>query len=347
MIDLGEQLGLIVVDTDAELVVPYCHITPLDCGSKTLYVVTDLHPNVLSTTTIDQENEAVMYIGPDSLALVDHWASAMEQNVTTTHKVVDFCTGSGIQAIAVATRTSPSSEITCVDLNPRALRIAGLNFALNGLSPPTLVLGDLQDQRGGKSLDATYYRLWQDIVGQPTMILANPPFLPVPVEDSNISKRHGLFSCGGASGEDILERIVVLASQSLAPEGTLAIVSEFMNPRTTFEKRLRQWWGTRPARGLLFVNEQAMDVETYSMNRADSPAEFNTWLSHLNHEEITHVSPGLLFVRGLSECTGLSLETILVPKTEHGSIWTPFNVHARQLSRRKLEMSKWVSHRTV
>ena len=335
---LAEKLGVFFVDYDAQLVVPYCHITPVNCGIKTLYFFTDLHPNVLSTTSIDQENEAVMYIGPDSLALVDHWASALKQNDSTEkHKIVDLCTGSGIQAIAVATQVSASSEVTCVDLNPRALRIASLNFALNGLSQPTFVLGDLQDAGGGYSLNERCSRPWEDTIGQATMILANPPFLPVPVEDSDISKRHGLFSSGGASGEDILQRIVQLAAANLAPDGTLAIVSEFMNPHSTFEKGLQHWWGSRPAKGALFVNEQAMDTETYSMNRADSRIEFNTWLSHLKNQDITHVSPGFLFIQASSECTGLSLETVLVPKTEHGSIWTPSNVYTRKMTRRKVD----------
>ena len=336
MMALAEKLGIFFVNAETQLVVPYCHIMPVTCGIKTLYLVTDLHPNVLSTTSIDQENEAVMYIGPDSLALVDHWASALVQNdsINEMHQIVDFCTGSGIQAIAVATQVSPYSKVTCVDLNPRALRIASLNFALNGLLSPTLVLGDLQDEGAGISLNS---RPWQETIRLSTMILANPPFLPVPVEDISISKRHGLFSSGGAGGEDILQRVVQLAAENLAPGGSLAIVSEFMNPHSTFEKRLQQWWGTRPAKGVFFVNEQAMDTETYSMKRADSQIEFNTWSCHLKNQDITHVSPGLLFVRASSECTGLSVERVMIPKTEHGSIWTSSNVLSRKITRPKVD----------
>eukprot|EP00429_Kryptoperidinium_foliaceum_P050885 CAMPEP_0176126710 /NCGR_PEP_ID=MMETSP0120_2-20121206/63960_1 /TAXON_ID=160619 /ORGANISM="Kryptoperidinium foliaceum, Strain CCMP 1326" /LENGTH=77 /DNA_ID=CAMNT_0017461653 /DNA_START=55 /DNA_END=285 /DNA_ORIENTATION=+ len=74
-------------------------------------------------------------------------------------------------------------------------------------------------------------------------MLANPPFLPVPVGDETINKRHGLFSSGGGSGEEILARIVELASKYLEPEGSLAVVSEFMNPGTDFFERLKSWWG--------------------------------------------------------------------------------------------------------
>jgi len=348
LIDLCMRMGILFVEVDSEFVIPYCHITPVDCASKTLYFITDLHPNVLSTTTIDDRNQAVMYIGPDSIALVDHWTSLLKQSSFNSNncKIVDICTGSGIQAIAVATRSLPPlSNVTCVDLNPRALRITNLNFALNGLPSPTLILGDIQDATaGGSTFDEHCYRSWKDIMEQSTMILANPPFLPVPMEDT-ISKRHGWFSNGGPTGEDILQRVIELSADCLtSSDGSLAIVSEFMNPHSTFvEKRLKKWWGARPGRSLLFVNEKAMDIETYSLNRADSQSEYETWLHHLQNKGITHVSPGLLFIRtsssssSSSEFKGLSHETVSIPKTENGSLWTPSNVYARKLSQQKVK----------
>lgn len=383
-------------DGDDGLVVPYCQITPVKCcgsnddehSATILYLATDLHPNVLSTTTIDDQSEAVMYIGPDSLALVDHWSSLPRSyphrnsidgatGTTKTHRIVDLGTGSGIQALAMAaslqslaaTRTnhhhrrSPGYEIekpevVCVDLNPRALRLARLNFAWNGLPVPDLVLGDLRDERGGRLLlddsstgSAATGKPWQEWLGRPTILLANPPFLPVPVHDATIAKRHGLFSSGGGSGEDILERVVELASECLCNDGgTLAIVSEFMNPQTTFLSRLQTWWERKrshhsygsAARGVFFSNEQAMEVSSYASRRADSQDEFEKWMDHLSNGDITHVSPGLLFIQKV-DCNDnneldpeLRVDTYLIPKTTDGSIWTPTNLPARHLTREKL-----------
>jgi Methylase of polypeptide chain release factors len=74
------------------------------------------------------------------------------------------------------------------------------------------------------------------------LILANPPFIPTPSYDDDdksgsvlgdISKRYGLFSSGGSSGEEVLESIVSMSSRLLRKDhGLLAIVSEFMNPPT-------------------------------------------------------------------------------------------------------------------
>lgn len=83
-VQLLQSLGIAFVEDDGNgrLVVPYVHIFPITVGEKTIFLATDLHPNVLSMTTIasDDVNEstftednstgdqgAVMYIGPDSL----------------------------------------------------------------------------------------------------------------------------------------------------------------------------------------------------------------------------------------------------------------------------------------
>lgn len=80
-VQLLERLGLAFLSDD-RLVVPYVHVCPVTVGERTLFLATDLHPNVLSMTTIgsDDDNKsttnddnsteddgAVMYIGPDSL----------------------------------------------------------------------------------------------------------------------------------------------------------------------------------------------------------------------------------------------------------------------------------------
>jgi methylase of polypeptide subunit release factors len=345
-----EDLGVAFSDEDG-WVVPYCHVMPVKVVNQTVYLATDLHPNILSTTTIGDDEGAVMYIGPDSLALMDHWQSRQPQVADAS--IVDFGTGSGIQALTMALVCGGGGDanVTCVDINPRALRLTRLNFGWNGMKEPTLILGDVSESTGRiYNNDANMTLSWRQILGQPTMILANPPFLPVPVQDSVISKRHGLFSSGGASGEIVMQRIVELASESLSSSsGTLAIVSEFMNPNTDFRHRLAEWWGDfddgRPAKAILFTNEQAMDAEIYAQRRADSEMEVGRWKRHLEDEKITHISPGLLFVRKAGGKGGLEFSQYLVPKMEQGSIWTPTNRYAREYTRDVLDSLHWLSQK--
>jgi len=386
MVELLETMGIAYCDRDQSnqeaMMVPYCHIMPvkpIGTDQKTLYFATDLHPNVLSTTTIEKDHDPVMYIGPDSLALVDHWTSlqpgvksSSKDNQNQCYRVVDIGTGSGIQALTMVASLQQSSkshntkqehaaadQVVCIDINPRALQLARLNFSWNGFPEPVLILGDVTDEQGGGRLLLHHESFgetkpWQAWVGRPTMLLANPPFLPVPVHDPAISKRHGLFSSGGACGEVILKRIVELASQCLADDeqSVLGVVSEFMNPQTTFPFRLEKWWGNSlsidnaTTRGLLFTNEKPLDARTYASRRADSPQEFETWMQHLSKEEITHVSPGLLFLQKSSHLHDndkdvvdgkrIHIKSYLVPTTDGGSIWTPTNVKARDFTRNKL-----------
>jgi methylase of polypeptide subunit release factors len=376
-----EALGVAFPDNDGWMV-PYCHIMPVqvtggdnhhnnnNSSCQTLYLATDLHPNVLSTTTIHEKEEgAVMYIGPDSLALLDHWNvnarrqqshSHPQRTATNTARIVDFGTGSGIQALSLASSLSSSSSttttttttttphVTCVDINPRALRLARLNFCWNGMEEPTLILGDLTEATGRlfetpttsttttTPTTTSISKPWPELLGRPTHIVANPPFLPVPIQDHEISKRYGWFSSGGASGERILQRIVELASEILTRNGTCAIVSEFMNPQSDdFPLRLEQWWrrgttttstttttgGGPAAQAILFTNQQAISAETYAQRRADSESEVERWQKHLEQETITHISPGLLFVQKQQQQKSTATTTTTSPRlTEKDSV---------------------------
>ena len=84
-VELLETLGLAYESHDEDdgsdsLLIPYAHVFPVTICDRTIFLSTDLHPNVLSLTTLvtnkgsvsssgDSKNEegAVMYIGPDSL----------------------------------------------------------------------------------------------------------------------------------------------------------------------------------------------------------------------------------------------------------------------------------------
>jgi len=171
------------LDTNHAIVFSLVQIFPLSLTrSKTMFLATDWHPRVLSLTAIDSDVEAantneldsgggadaVMYIGPDSLALVQHWllndfpgqsevsiddsagaTSSEVSSCTTNHSNqkginLDLCTGSGIQALTSLCLGQAKHGI-CVDINPRALRFTTLNAALNQIKRDdiTLILGNL------------------------------------------------------------------------------------------------------------------------------------------------------------------------------------------------------------
>ena len=425
---LGEQYCQLMQDfgwvfpcsIDTNIMVPYVHVFPLDfyhsrsdsskqqqqTTTTTLYLVTDLHPRILSTVTVgaqSTEGNAVMYIGPDSLALVQHFdpfsyllssgsssvvtekqQSSSEANKYKNKKDIyglDLGTGSGIQALSALTRwkmaledlgetKKPRLHFHLVDVNPRALRFAHFNAVLNGLDEQvSLIEADLVT---GMSHGST---LEEQLQGTPLyLILANPPFLPVPSENGDsqdttshqtsskdgvknekydlesINRRYGLFSSGGPSGEGMLRRIIEFSSRHLYPGGFLGVVSEFFfQQQDSHFQRFSHWWesignyDSPGSTGVLFVNEFPITAEIYAARRADTPEEEDIWIRHLQSLNITAGSPGLLYIQKgkIKASSGttdqsflLGLKIAKVPKSNLGSIWTPSNRYAIQYTQK-------------
>ena len=398
-LNLMIRLGIVYLSCEEnELIVPLIHLFPIEIASlpgsndvnkmdnhlvKNIVLMTDLHPTVLSMTTIssgsDEPGEgAVMYIGPDSLSLVQHLHASffthLESNNRTdgqSFRILDLCCGSGVQALATLGMLEllretghelidmEKVEAVGLDVNTRALRFTRFNARLNGFGK------DVTTLQSDLLADDTvpFMEELLKIGTRFDVVLANPPFIPVPnviSDDAALSLRspdlqnsqscYGLFSSGGASGEDCLCAIMQMAPLLLRRDGGLmGIVSEFMNPpllnATEIEcpllTKLESWWGTQgtAASGILFTNEHPLNRQVYSQRRALSNNNENTvslWLSHLESHKIDHISPGLLFIKyqskhheeNVKRQQQLQLEYRLVPSSKYGSVWTPHNFYA-------------------
>jgi hypothetical protein len=83
-----------------------------------------------------------------------------------------------------------------------------------------------------------------------------------------------------------------------------------------------------------------VDAPTYAQRRADNSREAQTWYQHLKEQGISHISPGLLYMRatrrteekdlgiGEPKDNPIQIKHFLIPKTRSGSIWTPNNQEA-------------------
>ena len=334
--DAKQELG-ISGEEEEEWVVPLVHLFPLDIppirssdrdanndeDRQKLVLMTDLHPTVLGITTIPKMKEGtgggqdeegkVMYIGPDSLALVQHLHACILQyaesqnQIESPSRILDVCTGSGIQALSTLAMLDSLKcnawGAVAVDVNERAIRFTRLNAQLNGFNEKLFTIhadvlsgkvygkhesgrGALKDEDGSLT-EALLKKLVLNEQQQQTtkhklkfdIILANPPFIPVPParsDDASLSIRredntckdtstpyYGLFSSGGASGEDCLRAIIQMAPSLLRPDGgLLAVVSEFMNPpppssalhknedeegaNHVLTYKIDEWWGSQP-----------------------------------------------------------------------------------------------------
>jgi len=225
-VQLLMDLGLVChCEHDNSLLIAVVSIMPVELGptnnadeNNHVFVVTDWHPRVLNAIQITKDEQAVMYIGPDSLALVQHWILHPDFVIPCSTRdssrrvlLLDLCTGSGIQALA-ALVTGKCDHAVCVDTNPRALRFAAFSAALNGLADDsvTLVKGDLvkgvgqmysnvcESDTGRVEPELPLTELLRGLTREQSsqrtsfgdgydMVTANPPFLPVPAADAKAS----------------------------------------------------------------------------------------------------------------------------------------------------------------
>ena len=336
-------------DVDPSRWMATVQIFPVQSLTQNMYFITDWHPRVLSQTQIGENESAVMYLGPDSLGLVQHfWKHECSQR--DVGQILDVCTGCGIQGLygLQQMNSNKDAHATLLDINPRALRFVLANAMLNGieLDKIKLVQADLQsnqgrqwhvhtDKEGNVSLTAGNEVPLIDLLDLPFDILtANPPFLPVP---PSLASRHGAFSDGGGSGEEILQAIVELSGRVIRVKGTVAIVSEFFlassNSASKLIERIQNWWtagknttNMEGASGFLVTNEFPIDRESYATRRANDQDEYQVWLRHLEAIEMQYASPGFLFLR--KDRHSHDIEHFTAPKSPNGSLWTPSNVDA-------------------
>jgi hypothetical protein len=137
-----------------------------------------------------------------------------------------------------------------------------------------------------------------------------------------------------------------MAPSLLDIDGVIAIVSEFMNPPEPGQSernlcsKIEGWWmqSSNLPSGLLFTNEYAISSDTYARRRAlsNDPNDIRLWKKHLEKKNIHHVSPGLLFLRHRTTHQNPTVTHRLVPKTKHGSVWTPQNFEAVEFVRKSL-----------
>lgn len=141
----------------------------------------------------------VVFFGPDTMrfvgAVTDHLAGR-ERPVT---RAMDLGAGSGAAGIAIAKR-APEADVVLVDINPRALRFAGLNAWSAGVDHVSLVRSDLL-----AAVEGTF-----------DFIVSNPPFM---IDRAGRTYRDG----GGTWGEGLSLAVVEAAAQRLRPGGALVL----------------------------------------------------------------------------------------------------------------------------
>lgn len=142
-----------------------------------------------------------IYFGEDSIAL----ASRLNLLVQDRGRVLDVCSGPGIQGILAA---SVGYDVTAVEINPIAASVAMCNAALNGCAENYRVCCQSFDSFAQAGHKPRFDK-----------IFANPPLVPVPDEYA-----YQFIGDGGVDGLSLTSSIVKQAPAMLNPGGEFIVI---------------------------------------------------------------------------------------------------------------------------
>jgi len=153
-------------------------------------------------------------------------------------RVLDLCTGSGVQALQVADN---AERVVAVDINRRAVAVAAFNAALNGAQNVEVRCGDLYAPVRGEQFD---------------LVIANPPFVASPY--ANAPSYHS----GGPRGDRVLGRVIAGLGEHLRDEGrAFAITHLALRGGESVHTVASTWFRTFPGRALVVTVESGTPVD--------------------------------------------------------------------------------------
>lgn len=188
-------------------------------------------------------------------------------------RVLDLCTGSGIQALAVAAR---AERVVAVDLGARATDLARLNAIFNGIANVELRQGDLYAPVRGERFD---------------LIIANPPFVPAP-------RRGPGYHSGGPRGGRVLRRVLAGLGAHLRLGGRAVAISHLALRRgESASDAIAPWLRGFDGRALALLLEEGTAVDLAAAQAlfalddgfAAYAREVREWVAFLDRHRIERI----------------------------------------------------------
>jgi len=193
---------------------------------------------------------------------------------------LDLCTGSGIQALAVA---ALAGHVVAVDISRRAAAMTEVNLALNHVTNVETRIGDLYRPVVGERFDT---------------VVANPPFVASPYRTGPA------YHAGGPTGARVLRRIVAGLPAVLSSGGRFFAVSHLaLRGRERVADVVRPWLKGFSGRSLVLVLESGSAIDLAAAQAlfalddglAAYAVEVRRWVEYLRRNHVREVVV-LLFV---------------------------------------------------
>lgn len=125
-----------------------------------------------------------------------------------------------------------------------------------------------------------------------SLILSNPPFVPVPP-----MLQTALYTSGGPSGENVLSEIIVKASEYLRPEKScVCIITQVTNAQNTSHNKLAQWWKGGEAKVSVRYTKPIPSSNFAGIYSRGSSEVAKIWEDHFRQVGIWDVSQGFIFI---------------------------------------------------
>jgi len=188
-------------------------------------------------------------------------------------RVLDLCTGSGVQGLVAARR---AGHVWMTDINPRAAMLARANASLNGVDNATVSVGNLFAPMRDARFD---------------LLIANPPFVPGP-------RRGPAYHSGGPRGDAVLRRIVAGAGDHLRSGGRTVVISHLaLRQGETVAAALEPHLTGFPGRVLILTLESGKPVDlaaaqaVFALHRglAAYAREVREWVGYLRRHRVVQI----------------------------------------------------------
>jgi len=264
-LDFADMIALGLAERDGDEVRPLLHVEPVeDAGAPCGYVVSDLKARPGGAPL---RNDHVVGQGGASANLAQLVVHRPVDNF------LDLGTGSGVQAVHLAGR---ARRITATDLNPRALELARLSFALSGIEAE-LLSGDLFEPVANRTFD---------------LIVSNPPFVISP------DRRFG-YRESGLPGDELCRRLVRQAPRHLAEDGWCQLLANWLHVEgEDWHDRVAGWiegvdgWVVQRD-----VQDPAEYAELWLRDSCEAGtreyrARYDSWLGYFESQKVTGIGFG-------------------------------------------------------
>ena len=261
------DLGLIGISEAGTLYFRF-YLYPL-LGS---YILTD---GALSNP---QYTDQVYYLGTDS-----HMLARLTPRFEA-EAILDHCTGSGVHAILGAGHCKHSFGL---DINRRALEFARFNARLNRRADTLFLESNC------------YQNVHESSLGVPPqfdLITANPPFVPAPEKLAH-------FREGGATGEEVTERIVRGLPRHLSASGVFSMITNIPTfGDHTFFERCEAWlasdetWGMAVLSNLFWTPISYILAQHAPVEAGQYGAYFQRWLDSYEKVGLQAVSASQVYL---------------------------------------------------